>query len=399
MDPSDLASQAAQPVTLLTGATGFLGQAMLVRLLAAGNDVILPIRPREGASARKRGEALLDQLIENPKERERAARSVAFLETDFGQDDDELADKVLAALGGRSCRIIHGAASVSFDMPLERARAVNVGGTRALLQVADKLAERGALSQFAFTSSAVVAGARDDVAYEHELDVGQEFSNTYEQTKFEAEQLVREFGERLPVTILRPSIMAGDSSTGETSDFKALYWPLKVLTRGLVPVIPARREACLDIVPVDFVADASLHILDTQPPTGKTYHLVAGRSITIQRIIEMTSEVFEMRRLPPLVSPEFFWKVVRPVLWTVLWGRTRQVMLRTGTVYLPYLGRKMHYDCTEALAALAGSGIAMPDSEKYLETVLRFAKATDFGRHPPDLGRMAVALPERPGAS
>ncbi len=379
--PNDLALEAL-PVTILTGATGFLGQAILVRLLAAGRPVILLIRPREGASAQERGKALLDRLIEHPQAREQAARSVAFVETDLSKDYDGLTDDVVAAVGDRACRFIHGAASVSFDMPLERARAINVGGTRVLLKVAERLAEQGALSQFVYISTGAVAGARDDVAYEHELDVGQEFSNTYEQTKFEAEQLVQEFSERLPVTILRPSIMAGDSSTGETSDFKVLYWPLKVLTRGLVPVIPARREACYDVVPVDFVADASLYILDTQPPVGKTYHLAAGTSITVERILELTSEIFEMRRMPPLVSPKFFWNVVRPILYVVLWGRARHVMLSTGTVYLSYLGQKMQYDCTETSAALEGSGITMPDIEEYVKTILRFARATDFGRHP-----------------
>jgi len=378
----DLAPQ-AHSVTLLTGSTGFLGQAVLARLLAAGSEMILPIRPRGDVSAQERGEALLDRLISDPEERERAARSVVFVEADLGHDNDKLADNVLAAVGTRVCRIIHGAASVSFDMPLEQARAVNVEGTRALLEVASELAERGALSQFAFISTAAVAGARDDVAYEHELDVGQTFANTYEQTKFEAEQLVLEFSKGLPITILRPSIVAGDSSTGETSDFKVLYWPLKVLARRLVPVIPARREACYDIVPVDFVADAILYILQTQPPMGKTYHLAAGNSITVERILELTSEIFGLKRLPPLVSPEFFWKAVRPILYVVLWGRMRHVMLTSGTVYLTYLGRQMRFDCTEATAALEGSGIALPDIEEYVETVLRFAKVTDFGRHPP----------------
>jgi thioester reductase-like protein len=370
-------------VTLLTGATGFLGQAILSRLIAAGEDVILPIRARDGASAQERGEALIEGLFENRHEREHAARSIVVLEADLARDHRELGEKVLCAVGGRFCRIIHGAASVSFDMPLQRARAVNVEGTRALLSVADNLAARSALSQFAFISSAVVAGARDDVAYESELDVGQEFGNTYEQTKFEAERLVLEFGDRLPVTILRPSIVAGHSSTGQTSDFKVLYWPLKVLTRGLVPVIPARREACYDIVPVDFVADAMLHILATQPPARKTYHLAAGRSITVQRILELTTEIFEMRRLPPLVSPQFFWKAVRPLLYAMLWGEKRNVMLRTGTVYLTYLGRQMRYDCTQTAAALEGSGIAVPDVDEYVRTLLRFAKTTDFGRQSP----------------
>ena len=69
---------------------------------------------------------------------------------------------------------------------------------------------------------------------ENELAVGQGYRNTYEQTKAEAEALVRSRLGSMPGVILRPSIIVGDSRTGVTSSFKMMYWPLKIYARRLV---------------------------------------------------------------------------------------------------------------------------------------------------------------------
>ena len=102
--------------------------------------------------------------------------------------------------------------------------------------------------------TAYVAGERTGLVREDELAVGQSYRNTYEQTKAEAEALVRSRLGSLPGVILRPSIIVGDSRTGVTSSFKMMYWPLKIYARGLWRTVPGYPDAVLDIVPVDFVA-------------------------------------------------------------------------------------------------------------------------------------------------
>ena len=144
----------------------------------------------------------------------------------------------------------------------------------------------GSSGSSASTTSArhYVAGRREGVIKEDELDVGQEYSNSYEQTKMEAEALVREFGERHPVAIHRPSIVVGDSRTGETASFQGFYQALlfyrqlykkwRVLVHVLKFVGRADRE--LDRrswCPIDYVADSALLRLDGRRPRawGKVF--------------------------------------------------------------------------------------------------------------------------------
>src|SRR5437763_10977260 len=125
-----------------------------------------------------------------------------------------------------------------------------------MLNFADEANARGGLARFAYVSTAYVAGTHPGEFHEDELAVGQDFRNAYEQSKFEAEQLVRARADRLPVQIFRPSIIVGERASGWTSSFNVLYTPLKAFARGRLPLLPADPEAPVDVVPVDYVADA-----------------------------------------------------------------------------------------------------------------------------------------------
>ena len=126
------------------------------------------------------------------------------------------------ALAGQVSEIVHGAASVSFVLPLDDARAINVDGTRRMLEFAELARERGGLNRYGRDSTAYVCGNHTGRFTEHDLDMRQGFHNSYEQSKFEAEKLVRAHTD-LPWTILRPSIVVGDRRSGSTSAFNVLY--------------------------------------------------------------------------------------------------------------------------------------------------------------------------------
>ena len=139
---------------------------------------------------------------------------------------------------------------------------------------------------------------------EDQLDVGQSFRNPYERSKFEAERMIRERAAGLPLQILRPSIVVGDSRTGRTSAFNVLYGPLKAFARGRIPAIPARRSSPVDIVPVDYVADRVVE-LAMGGPDG-TFHLVAGRNATtVDRLLDLTSTHLDRDR-PTVLPPRIY---------------------------------------------------------------------------------------------
>ena len=209
--------------------------------------------------------------------------------------------------------------------------------------------------------------------------MGQKFHNTYEQSKCEAEELVRSYRDRLPISIFRPSVIAGHSKTGVTTTFsKVLYWPVRAFASGLVLCIPGDRDAAFDLVPVDFVSEALVRILEREDPTGRCYHLAAGRTLTLERGVQIAADLFRVRRIPPFVRPRLFYAVVRPIFYLVLWGALRETLL-TSRVIVPYLASSLRFDTSNTRAALEGSGLELPDPESYFRTLLQYLLDTDFG--------------------
>jgi len=332
---------------LLTGATGFVGREILSRFL-------------------ERDDCHVFALVRAENDAEAAGRLPAHERLSAVAGDIERVDLGLA--GGSSERlrrevttVLHCAASVSFDMPLEESRSVNVEGTRRMLDFARSCTR---LERFSYVSTAYVAGEPGGLFREDELAVGQSFRNPYERSKFEAELAVCSEGADLPLQILRPSIVVGDSGTGRTSSFNVLYGPLKAFARGAVPAIPARRDAPVDIVPVDYVADR-VHELATRGPNG-TFHLVAGRNATtVGRLLEMSSE--ELGRAEPAVLPPRLYR-----RWVHPWLRRKYRGLRRMEVYFPYFAMRVRFDDRRL-----GPG---PRVESYFHRLVRYAQAAGWGR-------------------
>jgi thioester reductase-like protein len=358
---------------VLTGATGMVGRELLARLARdpAFERVLCLIRPSERESAQARLDAVLAKVDEAPQ----PGRLVAIA-GDVVQGELGLSAADRATLR-EADRVLHCAASVSFDLPLDESRLINVIGTERMIALARTLPR---LARFDAVSTAYVAGKRDDLVHEAELEHARGFHNSYEQSKYESEQLLRRIMHELPIAVHRPSIVVGDSRTGRTGAWKVLYWPLKVIARGFLPVIPYDADCRLDVVPVDFVADAILALGRDPTTLGRTFHLTAGpqRDATMA---DFTRVVFaKLGRRPPLrVKPSSFRSLVRPVLMR-LPSKTLRRTLHTGLAYRPYLELRLRFDTREADAALAGLGVRCPSVLDYMDTIIDAALRSDFGR-------------------
>ena len=279
-------------------------------------------------------------------------------------------------------RVIHAAAAVRFDHSLEEARRINVGGTQNMLILAEDAYRRGMLKSFTYIGTAFVAGKRTGLIREDELDVGQHFNNTYEKTKCEAEKLIRSHLHRLPLTILRPSIIAGDSNTGMTTSFKAIYWPLKIYARGLWRTIPGFPDAVIDIVPVDFVAEAVAHLALSPKAIGSCAHLCGGEegSATLREISQYAADYFGLTP-PRFVNPTLFFALLRPILLATVWS-SRRTVFHWGSFYRPYFRMRLLFDITQAKEMLRPEGICPPKVTEYLKKLFDYCVASDWGKHP-----------------
>lgn len=360
--------------TVITGATGFLGRELVHHLLAADRSahLTLLVRGRDEAEAQARGLSVLTGQLQGAGLADATAR-VEVLRADLERERLGLAEKAYDDLVGRTVGVIHGAASVSFSLPIEEARAINVEGTR---RIADLARQAGA--HLDYVGTAYVAGERTGRVLEAELECGQGFRNTYERSKCEAEALVRSRVGEQSVTIYRPSIIVGDSQTGRTASFKVLYWPLKIFARGF-RVVPGHADTPMDVVPSDFVVQAIGHLRRQPGREGQVYHLCAGpeRSATLGELTGLAAAYFKVRR-PYFVQPKLFVRA-RPLIDRFTWGRLRRILL-AGRVYTPYLSLNMHFDTRNLRAGLAGSGIEVPRVQDYFENLFRFAIETDWGK-------------------
>ena len=376
---------------ILTGATGFLGRELLWKLMLdapAEQDILCLIREGQdgaetAATAAQRLERLMAEGSPLPATDARRQRVLAIA-GDITQPLLGQSQAQFAALAARCVQIFHGAATVRFDQPLAEAQRINVEGTRTMLQLALAAKQAGRLERFNYIGTAYVAGQRRGVVREDELYTDQTFHNTYEQTKAEAEALVREHlpgtPQPLPVTLYRPSIIVGDSKSGYTSSFKVMYWPLKIFSRGLIPIVPAARGGRVDLVPVDYVVDAICALSQAPVAVGRCYHLAAGpqHETTIGASMEQAAAFFHVYK-PLLIDLATFEKYVRPVLRLVLRGRRRQA-LDTGRVYVPYLNYQGSFDTQNARRDLAPFGLQVPDVSQYFERLLRYCVDSDWGK-------------------
>lgn len=357
---------------LLTGATGMVGRELLARAAADPRfeRVLCLVRPAKGESAQQRLDDVLSKVGVPLDPTRLVAVAGDVVNPELGLDAGARA--ILRDV----TRILHCAASVSFDLPIDEAREINVRGTERMLALARSLPK---LERFDAVSTAYVAGKRPDRVMEGDLVHDRGFHNTYEQTKYESEELLRRAKTDLPIAVHRPSIVVGDSKTGRTGAWKVLYWPLKVIARGWLPVIPYDPEGRLDIVPVDYVADGILALSHDPATIGGTYHLAAGpaRDTTMA---ELTEVVFRKlgRRQPTRVRPTWWRRVVRPVM-MVAPSKKLQGTLRTGLVYRPYLELRLRFDTTEVDRRLAGTPVRCPRVVDYIDTIVDAALASDFG--------------------
>jgi len=264
---------------LLTGATGLLGQYLLRDLLLRGERVCVLTRETRNRTAEERIESHF------PRWESEAGRRLlrpTVLAGELTQPDLGLSATDQHWVKRNVEAVLHSAASLSFTLEAngEPYRS-NVEGTRNLLGLCRQLSVR----RFCHVSTAYVFGQSSGRFWEDEFDVGQTPANEYERSKIQSEQLVREAEFLYPPTILRPSIIVGDSQTGFTSTFHGFYAPFQLactlVKQGLDEISPDFLEQFhltgkdrKNFVPVDWVSQAATRIILNPLARGRTFHLV-----------------------------------------------------------------------------------------------------------------------------
>ncbi len=249
--------------------------------------------------------------------------------------------------------VFHLAAIYDLAVPKEIAYSVNVDGTRNMNEFVRSIPS---LKRYTYFSTAYVAGKREGILYEDELIRPEEFKNFYEETKYEAEVLVRSLMGEVPVTIIRPGIVKGSTSTGETIKFDGPYFILNFLDKiRFMPFIPyiTKSSCVINLVPIDYIIQATAYLSLNDKGVGVTYHLTDPNPYTVTEVYRMFTSMYngkEPKGYVPFVLTRTMLKI-KPV----------RKYFGVEVESLDYFTWKGFFDCANAQRDLAGSGIHCPD--------------------------------------
>jgi long-chain acyl-CoA synthetase len=260
-------------IIFLTGATGFLGTQIMRELLKDDDNYIATlVRAKSNQEASERAaRAWWDW----PELRRHTGVRIKVLCGDILEPQLGLKPNEYRELVHTTTHIIHTAADLRLDAPIGELRKTNVGGTANIINLARLAHADHGLTRFSHVSTAYVAGAKRGDIDESSLSPECGFSSNYELSKYEGEQLVQAVKSELPVTVLRPGMIVGDSNTGAIKTFNTVYYPIRLYMRRKLRVLPGNRRMKVNMVPVDYVAEAVSRLTLDPRAEGLNFHLVA----------------------------------------------------------------------------------------------------------------------------
>ncbi|UZJ78454.1 SDR family oxidoreductase [Fictibacillus sp. KU28468] len=336
---------------LLTGYPGFLASKLLKEM-------------------QQRNEDTQFALIVHPSQLDKAERlaankqNVRLFAGDITKDGLDLDAEQTEWLKEHMTHVFHLAAVYDLAVPKKIAEDVNITGTRNVNTFAQSLP---LLERYIYFSTAYVSGKRVGVIKEDELDQGQTFKNHYESTKFEAEKLVAEL-KNVPYTIIRPGVVVGHSVTGETVKFDGPYFIMRFLDRLRYIPIPylGKSEALFNVVPADYIVDATLCLAQSEDAVNRTFHLT-------------DPSPYESRELYRMVCNELLGKTpswtISPAL--VEFALSISIFRRFFKVEkeaLEYFRCTSQYDASGAKDVLAKGGVQCPDFKNYVSSMVKYYK-------------------------
>lgn len=359
----------------LTGASGAIGSALVPILLEeADNDIWLLLRANSSDELVQRMETLFAFWRIDAGDLDKRSRVRAFrgdtTEARFGLDET-----TYAALCAECTHIVHSAGNVRMNLPIEHARRSSVGSARQIIALANACPR---LEKVEFVSTVGVAGRTNGAVPESWILTPRQFHNTYEQAKAEAEDAIRlELDRGLPLTVHRPSMVVGDTTSGRIIHFQVFYHLCEFLSgRRTLGLSPALGSARLDIIPADYVARVICWSSTTSASVGRIIHSCSGpdRALLLDPLRASVRRVFRAggRRLPPIVTlpPSVFRSLLAGA--GVFMPADTKRAIKTLPIFLDYLATDQTFANHQTQALLSNAGLGVPEPDSYLSKVLNY---------------------------
>ncbi len=346
-----------------TGFPGFLGSGLLPRVLRRTEEhrAVCLVQDRHLGLAKRRVDSLVTEFPSLAGRIEVVVGDITKRDLGLGVEFARLAESTTT--------IFHLAAVYDLAVTQELAVLVNVEGTRHVCDFAGACPN---LERLHYVSTCYVSGRYAGIYRESDLaKPGQRFNNHYEETKHIAEAVVRHRMEAgLPATIYRPSVVAGDSATGETQKLDGIYFVIRWILRqppalAVVPILGDASAVRFNVVPRDYVVNAIAELSGRDSTIGECFAIADPEPLTIDALIDRIAEESGRRCLKlrlPLPVAKFALAKVPGVA---------QLMGIPGDA-AAYFAHPTHYDMTNTVEALSDTPLLDWDRSAWFEALVDF---------------------------
>ena len=371
--PPQMPRPGYESVVLVTGFPTFVAKKLALHIILGEprTQVIAVVPPHRLVEARH----VIDSL--DPADRER----MVLFEGDAAAIDMGLSGAEIRQLAREVDRIHHVAHASYLGVDRETAHALNVVATSEILSIARLLT---GLRCLVYHSTAFVSGDRKGTVYEEDFFADASHRSVIEETRARGESLARRAQKSLPIAILRPTMIVGDSGTGEidTLDLPYLFVLLLLAAPAdLALPIPARGDAPLHLVPIDFVVRAATAIgLDPRAP-GRTFHLADPSPLPVRRFVEMIHLIRERRAA---------WVELGTLARSMLRTPGIQGYLRNPKALIDQILTTVRFDSANADTVLDPLGITCPPLDTYADKIVAAVEERLIGRAPMSADRSRV---------
>jgi len=357
----------------LTGSTGYIGAHVAANLLEGhGAALNVLVRARDLREAEQRLWQGLQLHMDFPRFYEHLQTRIRIFLGDLTTPQFGLSRDDYDRLVHTTDSVIHCAASLNRKSE-KSCMNVNLRGTLEMLLLAQKSDHYHGLRRFSHVSTVAVAGKRSNevVVEDKSIEWDRSDYDPYARTKKFCEHMIRQLLPEVPRTIFRPSIVLGDSRFPQTTQFDMVQ---AFVFLAKLPVLPFRPNDKLDIVNVDFVADAIATLHQKDKPQHDTYHLSSG--VESQTFRELTNALADARqsrepRYLPFLGGSFTGVVNRLANRKGSLGRSGSLM----KVFLPYLNWNTVFDNTRVTSELGRKPVPF---SQYSYPLLKFSMETKF---------------------
>jgi NAD(P)-dependent dehydrogenase (short-subunit alcohol dehydrogenase family) len=345
----------------VTGGTGFIGRFLVQNLLEHGEPVYLLVRK----SGLKKLPALRETWGVDDKR-------VIAITGDLAKPNLGVGAEDLKRLKGKIDHLFHLAAIYDLGASAEDQQRANIDGTRHAVEFAHEV-QAGC---FHHVSSIAAAGLYDGVFREDMFEEAEDLDHPYFRTKHLAEGIVRSECKR-PWRIYRPGFVVGHSKTGYIDKIDGPYYFFKLIQKMrnmLPPWMPTIgiEGGRINIVPVDFVADALDYLAHKKGLDGKCFHLTDPEPYRIGEVMNIFARAAHAPQMTMRINARMFGFIPAPILYGIgaLSPVKRMVRAVLKDLGIPkdafdFINWPTRYDNREAAKALKGSGIAVPPLDSY----------------------------------